>query len=176
MLAEVFRAHGYEGASLSVISHRTGLGKGSLYHFFPGGKAEMAACVLDEIEAWFEQRMFQPLREDPDPRAAIRAMLAESDAYFRSGRRICLVGAFALGAVRDGFAQRIDAYFAAWRAALAAALTRAGLGEARALDLAEDAITAIQGALVTASALQDPGLFGRTLARIEARIAAALPG
>mgnify|MGYP000424435673 FL=1 len=37
-------------------------------------------------------------------------------------------------------------------------------------------MTAIQGALVTASALQDPGLFGRTLDRIAARIEAALAG
>ena len=48
-LAEVFREHGFEGASLSLISERTGLGKGSLYHFFPGGKEEMAAAVLDDI-------------------------------------------------------------------------------------------------------------------------------
>jgi AcrR family transcriptional regulator len=42
-LAEVFREHGYEDASLSLLSQATGLGKGSLYHFFPGGKEEMAS-------------------------------------------------------------------------------------------------------------------------------------
>ena len=46
MLGEVFREHGFEGASLAAITARTGLGKGSLYHFFPGGKEEMAAAVL----------------------------------------------------------------------------------------------------------------------------------
>src|SRR5437762_12723369 len=48
VLGEVFRAHGYEGATLALITEATGLGKGSLYHFFPGGKAQMAAAVLDE--------------------------------------------------------------------------------------------------------------------------------
>ena len=57
VLAEVFRAHGYEGASLSLITRATGLGKGSLYHLFPGGKAEMAACGLAEIDAWFEANL-----------------------------------------------------------------------------------------------------------------------
>ncbi len=38
ILAEIFREHGYAGASLSEITNRTGLGKGSLYHFFPSGK------------------------------------------------------------------------------------------------------------------------------------------
>ncbi|WP_164094666.1 TetR family transcriptional regulator, partial [Serratia marcescens] len=46
ILGEVFREHGYEGASLAVIGARTGLGKGSLYHAFPGGKEEMASAVL----------------------------------------------------------------------------------------------------------------------------------
>ncbi len=150
VLAEVFREHGFEGASLALIGQRLGLGKGSLYHHFPGGKAEMAARVLDAIEAWFEAEMFRPLREDPDPARAVRGMLTASDAYFRSGARVCLVGAFALGAVRDRFAQRIDAYFAAWRDALADTLARAGAPRADALDLAEDAVTAIQGALLAA--------------------------
>ena len=45
-LGEVFRAHGYEGASLTLITQATGLGKGSLYNFFPDGKEQMAAEVL----------------------------------------------------------------------------------------------------------------------------------
>ncbi len=44
-LAEVFRAHGYEGATLALISDATGLGKGSLYNFFPGGKQQMARAI-----------------------------------------------------------------------------------------------------------------------------------
>ena len=62
-LGEVFRAHGYEGASLTLITEATGLGKGSLYHLFPGGKAQMAAEVLAEIDGWFELNIFAPLRE-----------------------------------------------------------------------------------------------------------------
>ena len=60
-LAEVFRGHGYEGASLAIISNATGLGKGSLYHFFPGGKAEMVSAVLAEIDRWFEDKIFAVL-------------------------------------------------------------------------------------------------------------------
>ena len=44
-LAEAFREHGFEGASLAQLCEATGLGKGSLYHFFPGGKDEMAEVV-----------------------------------------------------------------------------------------------------------------------------------
>ena len=38
LVAEVFRNFGDGGASLIRITEKTGLGKGSLYHFFPGGK------------------------------------------------------------------------------------------------------------------------------------------
>ena len=41
-LMATFRSDGYDGASLAELSQRTGLGKSSLYHYFPGGKAEMA--------------------------------------------------------------------------------------------------------------------------------------
>ncbi|KQP36618.1 TetR/AcrR family transcriptional regulator [Methylobacterium sp. Leaf100] len=167
-LAEVFREHGYAGASLALLGARAGLGKGSLYHAFPGGKAEMADAVLDSIGAWFEAEIYAALRDDPDPRAAIRRMLSETDAYFRSGRRVCLVGALALSERRDRFGMRIAGYFAAWRDALTGALHRAGRAEAKIL--AEDAVLAIQGGLVLARALDDPGVFERLLARLERQL------
>jgi AcrR family transcriptional regulator len=131
ILGELFREHGYEGASLALITERTGLGKGSLYHFFPGGKEEMAAAVLEEIERWFETNIFRPLREAADPLAAIAETLDATEAYFRSGRRVCLVGAFALDDTRDRFAQAISRYFTAWRDALASALERNEVSLAR---------------------------------------------
>ncbi|WP_019906087.1 TetR/AcrR family transcriptional regulator [Methylobacterium sp. 77] len=169
-IAEVFREYGYEGASLALIGARTGLGKGSLYHAFPGGKVEMAEAVLDAIGGWFEERIYAPLREGTDPQAAIRLMLSETDSYFRSGRRVCLVGALALTEGRDGFAERIGGYFLAWRSALAQALVRAGREHGEAEWLAEDAVLAIQGGLVLARALDDPAVFGRMLARLEKRL------
>lgn len=169
-LGEVFREHGFEGASLSLITQRTGLGKGSLYHFFPGGKEEMATAVLEEIDGWFEAHVFRPLREEEDSRAAVARMLEEVDAYFRSGRRVCLVGLFALGDVRERFAQRVNGYFSSWRDALRDSLVRLGHPSASAEDLAEEAVAAIQGALVLARALDDPGAFARMSERLRRRL------
>ncbi|QRG07124.1 TetR/AcrR family transcriptional regulator [Xanthobacter dioxanivorans] len=171
-LGEVFREHGFEGASLAHITARTGLGKGSLYHFFPGGKEEMAAAVLAEIDGWFETHVYAPLRTGADAAAGVRDMLAQVDAYFRSGRRVCLVGVFALGEVRDRFSDAVLGYFARWRDALAQALGRAGLDPDTARGRAEDAVLAIQGALVLARALDDTGVFTRALARLEHRLLA----
>lgn len=169
LLAEVFREHGYEGASLARITAATGLGKGSLYHFFPGGKEEMATTVLAEIDGWFEREIYAPLR-DGEGAAAIDHMFAACDRYFRSGRRVCLVGAFALADTRDRFAAALRDYFAAWVAALAAALTR--LGTADALALAEAAVGGIQGAIVLSRALDRPEVFSRILEGLRRDLAA----
>lgn len=163
ILGEVFRDHGLAGASLALIEQRTGLGKGSLYHFFPGGKAEMAAAVLGEIDDWFARHIFAPLTEATDAAAGVRTMIAATDGYFQSGRRICLVGALSLNDARDAFATRIAGYFAAWRTALAGALNRAGLAPPLALVRAEAGLAAIQGALVLARALDDAEVFTRIL-------------
>lgn len=169
-LAELFREYGFDAASLALIGERTGMGKGSLYHFFPGGKEEMANAVLDEIDGWFEREVFRPLREEPDPERAVIAMLASVDAYFRSGRRVCLVGALALAETRSRFAERIQAYFADWDAALSGTLGRAGLdpGEARALS--QEILAQIQGGLVLARALNDSTIFERLLGGLEVRL------
>lgn len=167
VMAEVFREHGYEGASIALISERTGLGKGSLYHFFPGGKDEMAAAVLGEIEAWFTTNVFAPLQSDSDAISAIERMFRAVLEYFDSGRRVCLVGAFALASSRDRFAKQVSSYFRRWKEALAAALVRTGRDRPAAGQLAEDVLASIQGALVLARALDDRAVFVRVVARLK---------
>ncbi|WP_282604546.1 TetR/AcrR family transcriptional regulator [Pelagibius sp. Alg239-R121] len=169
-LAEVFRTHGFEGTSLSVITAKTKLGKGSLYHFFPGGKDEMAEAVLEEIGRWFEDRVFKPLRDEPDAEAAIEKMFEEVDRYFRSGRRVCLVGAFALGQECDRFERQVRGYFETWVMDLESCLIRAGRNETLARDLSEDAVIGIQGALVLARSIGQSAVFERTLLRLKKRL------
>ncbi|MES2069225.1 MAG: TetR/AcrR family transcriptional regulator [Pseudomonadota bacterium] len=168
-LAEIFRTYGFEGASLARITEGTKLGKGSIYHFFPGGKEEMAGAVLAEIDGWFRLRVFAPLREEPSAAQGIGRMFDEVQRYFLSGRKVCLVGVFALGNERDRFAAAVKAYFKDWAEALAAALARAGRDPASAADLAEDVVAGIQGGLVLARALNQPKAFARTLERLQQR-------
>jgi TetR/AcrR family transcriptional repressor of lmrAB and yxaGH operons len=169
-LGEVFRAHGYEGASLTLITEATGLGKGSLYHLFPDGKQQMATEVLAEIDAWFELNIFVPLRTADNPARAIAEMMAGVDDYFHSGNRVCLVGMIALGASRDAFAVTVDDYFARWQVALASLLRRGGSSNSQAQRRAEDALLTIQGALVLARARDDAKIFRRALTDLTKRL------
>ncbi|WP_377701006.1 TetR/AcrR family transcriptional regulator [Pseudoduganella sp. UC29_71] len=170
LLAEVFRAYGFEGASLARITEGTRLGKGSIYNFFPGGKEEMADAVLGEIDAWFRLHVFEPLQESADAGAGIANMFAEVERYFLSGRKVCLVGVFALGNERDRFAVKVRDYFAAWIDALSSALVRTGKSGPEAAALSEEVVGGIQGALVLARAFDRPDVFLTTMQRLRMRL------
>ena len=181
-LAELFREHGYHGTSLAHVTAATGLGKGSIYNFFPRGKDEMAAAVLSHVDDWFERQVFAPLAAAGDlaagaqtgQMAAVEDMFASVTDYFRSGQRVCLVGAFALGDARDAFASRIDAYFARWIAALSRALQAGGIAPGMADDLAEEAVAVIQGAIVLARTNRSDGAFARVTGGQKRRLLDAL--
>lgn len=158
LLGEVFRRYGFEGASIARIGDYTRLGKGSLYHFFPRGKDEMAEAVLAHVSNWFETQIFLPLQESP-PNEAIERMFEGVDDYFRSGQRICLVGAFALEETRDRFSEPIRDYFSRWLTTLASALERGGMEPAEAGRRASEVVAGIQGAIVLARALDDNQRF-----------------
>ncbi len=130
----------------------------------------MLTAVLAEVNAWFEAHVFEPLAQAEAAEAAVAAMFDAVDGYFRSGRRVCLVGVLALGdASRDRFAGPIRTYFRRWVDALADALRRTGHDKGAAMALAEDMVAGIQGGIVLARALEDPGAFGRTMTKLRAR-------
>lgn len=164
-LAEAFREHGFEGASLTLLSKATGLGKGSLYNFFPGGKEEMMEAVLADIDRWFAETIFAPLENTRDPRGAVNAMIEAVTAYFQSGRRVCLVGSLGLNSAGSAFAAKVKGYFARWIAALAHCLEVGKAPPSLAAQLAEEAVSGIQGAIVLARALGDDAAFDRIVRR-----------
>ncbi|WP_291427099.1 TetR/AcrR family transcriptional regulator [Deinococcus sp.] len=161
-LAEIFREYGFEGASLAFITERTGLGKGSLYNFFPGGKAEMAGAVLEHISRWFEEDIFVPLEQG----GSLSEMLSHVKTYFAGGGRVCLVGMFALTETRDQFAVQIAAYFERWEVALVAYLVRQGKHPAEAQAGALDILVTIQGGLTLSRARNSPQYFLQGLKRL----------
>jgi TetR/AcrR family transcriptional repressor of lmrAB and yxaGH operons len=173
-LAEAFREHGFEGASLAVLSKATGLGKGSLYNFFPRGKEEMMEAVLAEIDQWFVDRIFMPLEHVDDPAAAISAMMNDVTAYFRSGRRVCLVGCLGLNSAGATFAVRIKEYFERWISALTHCLEVGKVSSDLARQIAEEAVSGIQGAIVLARALDDSATFHRVIGRQQAMLIEAI--
>ncbi|WP_150951365.1 TetR/AcrR family transcriptional regulator [Microbacterium testaceum] len=173
-LAGVFRRRGFESGSLSVIQHETGIGRGSLYHFFPDGKSDMARAVLDQVSVWFDEHVFEPLRATEKGADAVRAMCREVGAYFVSRERVCLYAAMTLGEERATFAESVRAYFTDWVEALSTALQHGGLSDDAADAAALDAVATIQGGLILARAYDDDQTLLDIVARVEKRLLDAL--
>src|ERR1043166_4492360 len=66
-LSDIFRRKGYDGASYSDLMKATGLVKASLYHRFPGGKAEMVDRILSEVDREFSEYVVKPAFEAGAP-------------------------------------------------------------------------------------------------------------
>lgn len=173
-LAGVFRRRGFEGGSLSVIQQETGVGRGSLYHFFPEGKTDMARAVLQQVSEWFEEKIFEPLRTATDPHRAIQDMSREVGEYFVSRERVCLFAAITLGEEQEIFAQAVRTYFTDWVDALAGVLRTAGLSREESADRALDAVAAIQGGLILARAYADDQTFLGIVERTEKALLAPI--
>ncbi len=174
-LTAAFRAHGYEGASLARLSEATGLGRASLYHYFPGGKRDMAAAVLEFVGAHFERLVLAPLGEDGPIGPRLNRMILGLDEFYMRGEAACVWDLFGIGrageAFRDELRQSVDHVCAA----LAEALGRAGVPTAIAKARAEDTVVAFQGALVVARARGDRSVFERVLAELPGRLLADMP-
>lgn len=170
-LLEVFRSHGFDGASLAQLSKASGLGKSSLYHYFPGGKEDMARAVLEEVERWMAANVLAPLAAPGTPARRLARMARSLDELYDCGRAACLLGTMLVGDARRLFRQPIKAAFGAWVAALAAVARDAGMGAAPARLWAEETVLSIEGALVLARGLDDPEPFRRVLRRLPRTLA-----
>lgn len=173
-LAGVFRRRGFESSSLSVIQQEAGIGRGSLYHFFPDGKKDMARAVLDQVNNWFEDEVFAPLRAATDAAAAVSTMTKTVADYFVSRDNVCLFAAMTLGDEKETFADEVKAYFANWVDALTALLQRGGLTTGNARANALDTVAVIQGGLIITRAYGDETTFLGVMGRVERRLLAQL--
>ena len=51
-----FTEQGYDATTVAAILERAGMARGALYHYFPGGKAEIFAAVFDVVDDEYHAR------------------------------------------------------------------------------------------------------------------------
>lgn len=171
-LAIAFRELGYEGTSLSRLSEATGLQKASLYYYFPGGKEEMAAVVIQQIETWFGENVFKPLQGQGAPVSRLKKMTAALNRFYNGGKRGCILDVFGFGQAGLLFAEHLAASTKAWQEVIAEVAMEAGVDKATARERAEDALISIEGALVYTRVTGSPKSFKRILASLPDRLLA----
>lgn len=164
-LSLAFRDVGFEAASMTVLSERTGLKRPSLYHRFPGGKEQMAQEVLSGAHAWLAENVLAPLRSDAPPAQRVAAMVEALGRFYEDGARACLLNMLSAPMDRDGpFAPAIRATFEAWLDALAACARDSGVPDDEARARARRVLTLVQGGLVLSRGLGTTDPFAEALA------------
>lgn len=165
-LVDVVYEYGYDGATLSVISEVTGLGKASLYHHFPGGKEEMAAAVLAHSDRWGAERIGGLLESEASAEAKVRGIFHALDEVHHRAHQLTLMNVFTYGAARQVFGSQVGDRVRAGLHVLSTLLQQCGLSAAEAQARALDAYVQIEGAMVLARTLDDLEVFRRVVRRL----------
>jgi AcrR family transcriptional regulator len=175
--AALLREHGASATSIDRVLAHSGAPRGSVYHHFPGGRAQL----IDEAVALagdFVAGLIETAAQADNPVEALdaffalwRDQLTRSD--FRAG---CPIVAVAVETNDDApqLARSAAAVFARWTTALATMLVRHGLAEARATRLAAFIIAAVEGAVIMCRAEQDIGPLEATAGEIHDLLAHTL--
>lgn len=146
---ERMRRHGVAATSMLDSIADAGASRGSLYHYFPGGKTQLieeaTATAVDEYTAAFAAA------EGLDAEQALPlVLLFWSDVIEGSGFEAgCPVVAAALGGADVASARELaGAAFAGWTTILEGVLERSGVPAVRVPGMATMALAAIEGAVV----------------------------
>jgi AcrR family transcriptional regulator len=159
--AQLIRRDGVAATGMREVAVHAGAPRGSLQHYFPGGKEQL----VNEAVAWSGRyagkrvARFLAALEEPTPSGLFAEMVRHwTDEYevtdFAGG---CPVAAATVDWAEstESTRQAAAAAFATWTGPVARALTGMGVPEERAGDLATLMISTLEGAIVIARAERD---------------------
>ena len=170
---QLLATQGLQGASFGNLLELTGAPRGSIYHHFPGGKAELVDAAIDLAGARAVAAL-EDARGEPAVRIAERFVglwrrLLEHTGYS--------VGCSVLGTVVTADAEatldRAAGVFRAWRATLAGLLVAGGVPAGPADRLALLLIASCEGAVVLSRAERSSEPLDTVGTEVLARIEAA---
>ncbi len=166
-VSAVFSRHGYEGASINLLSEATGLGRASLYHRFPGGKDEMVQAIVERAHQRYAKAL-EPAFTDGPPLERAKQVAKGLDEYYQGGTQSCLVVALS---VSDAGNRAIAGECVnAWAEALTNISLDAGLTPEEADAAAMDVVAAIEGGMVISVTSGKTEAYQRALETLPERL------
>jgi AcrR family transcriptional regulator len=179
---ELFRRHGYQGTSLKQVTEAAGATIGSLYHFFPGGKDDLAIAAMTESGEAYRQLFEVVADEATDAASAVAnffdgaADVLEATDYIDP----CPIGTVAreVASTNETLRQATDQVFVRWVETAASTFEAEGLPRAAAEELAIMVVATLEGGFVLARARRDVALLriaGRQARRLIEQTMEAAP-
>ena len=177
--AALLREYGASATSIDRVLLHSGASRGSVYHYFPQGRAQLVGEAVD-LAGEYVGRKIEAMTEADDPVRSLdalfdywRVQLVDND--FRVG---CPVVAVAVETNDDApqLTRSAAAVFGRWQEALGSVLVRGGLPEERGRRLASMIIAAIEGAIIICRAQRSTDPLDATAAEIHDLLTQALAG
>jgi AcrR family transcriptional regulator len=156
--AELFRRQGYAATGVKQIVTEAQAPFGSLYHFFPGGKAQLGAEAIRTSGALYEQLIPAVFDNAPDVVTGIRMFFAGAAGHLidTDYADACPIATVALEVSSSSETMRMACadVFESWIRAGASRHADAGIDPEQARELTIAMIVALEGAFVLARALR----------------------
>lgn len=177
--AALMRRGGYAGTGLKQVVKDAGAPFGSLYHFFPGGKEQLADEVLRSGGAFF-LALFEYLADEAggDPVRTVEDLFrgAGETLLATDYQDACPIATVAGEVASTNETLRIATadVFESWIAAGTARFVAAGVDEARAPALALSMICALEGAFLLCRSLRSTEPMVAAGAAVAAEVRSAL--
>ncbi len=177
---ELFRRQGYVGTGLKQIVAEAGAPFGSIYHFFPGGKQQLAAEVIRTSGRAYQDLVMAILDAAPDALTAVETgFAAAAETLVATGYAdACPIATVALEVASTDETLRAATaeVFAAWVDAGAERFVRWGFGAADARRLAIVLITSLEGAFVLCRAARSTEALDAAASAVLAAVRTAQRG
>lgn len=177
---QLIQERGVHGVGLRDVVAHAGAPRGSLQHYFPGGKDQLVTEALTQADSTSRRTVRAARAEGADPVATVRTVLAnwrevlvEND-YARG----CPFAATTVDTSVANPALRavVSEYAHAWHDDLAAVLENAGLPTPRAASLATLVQASLQGALILARGHRSTAPLDEVETELTSLLEALLPG
>ena len=156
---DLLQRQGYHGTGLNELLERSEAPRGSLYHYFPGGKEQIGAEAIARAGDQVAAAVLHLLRAKPSVADAVEALAGLLAAGLETSdfERGCPVATTALEVTpgSEPIRAAVQASFESWLAPLRERLEAAGFDRLQAARRADLAIATLEGALVLARARQD---------------------
>ena len=161
-LFDIFRKHGYEGTTISLLSEVTGLQKSSLYHHFPKGKEDMLKAVVGFVSGKIHQHVITLLLDKKvNPEKRFSNLIATITRFYSDGRKNCLLNVLNLGDTKVEINKLQNDDYSAWLKALIQLGKDAGVDEPEAKSWAQRFLVIVEGAIVIQRLTNDLQTFER---------------
>ncbi|MFE5208637.1 TetR/AcrR family transcriptional regulator [Streptomyces sp. NPDC056600] len=158
--ATLFRRYGYSATGLKRIAAEAQAPFGSIYHFFPGGKQQLAEDMIRTTGPEYGRMVLAVLESEPDPAASlVRAFEAAADDLAAADYAdACPIGTLALEVASSDEVLRAATadVFGEWVDGAAGWFGRWVPDPREARSLATSLVMMLEGAFMLSRAARDP--------------------